>query len=227
MRSYDRSFGPRYLDSVQHISVSGFLFDNDGVLVDSHAQVAVAWAELARRFDLDYDTLAPLLIGRRSEDTLSRFLDGDVLSAAVDQLEIIEIEVAHDTPRIQGATEFLHSLTVPWTVVTSATTPLARARWAGAGLAVPDVVVTADDVTEGKPDPEPYLKGAEVIGVEPADIVVFEDAPAGGIAARDAGCVVVAVGDLEWSIEPDARIPDLTHVQFDAETSELLIPGGR
>jgi sugar-phosphatase len=211
---------------VQHISVSGFLFDNDGVLVDSHTQVEVAWAELARRFDLDYDTLAPLLIGRRSEDTLSRFLAGDVLAAAVDQLETIEIEVAHDTPRIEGAAEFLRSLTVPWTVVTSATTSLAKARWAGAGLVVPNLVVTADHVTKGKPDPEPYLRGAEMIGVEPNEIVVFEDAPAGGIAARSAGCVVVAVGDLEWTIEPDARVPDLAHVRFDAETSELLIPGG-
>ena len=211
---------------MQRISVSGFLFDNDGVLVDSHAQVEVAWTELARRFDLDYDTLAPLLIGRRSEDTLGRFLAGDVLAAAVDQLETIEIEVAVDTPRIQGAAEFLRSLTVPWTVVTSATTPLAKARWAGAGLVVPDLVVTADHVTKGKPDPEPYLQGAEMIGVEPNEIVVFEDAPAGGIAARDAGCVVVAVGHLEWTIEPDARVPDLTHVRFDAETSELLIPGG-
>jgi sugar-phosphatase len=212
---------------VQHISVSGFLFDNDGVLVDSHAQVEVAWAELARRFDLDYDTLAPLLIGRRSEDTLNRFLAGDVLAAAVDQLETIEIEVAQDTPQIQGAAEFLRSLTVPWTVVTSATTPLAKARWAGAGLVVPELVVTANDVTKGKPDPEPYLRGAEMIGVEPNEIVVFEDAPAGGIAARGAGCVVVAVGDLEWTIEPDARVPDLAHVRFDAETSQLLIPGGR
>ena len=110
--------------------------------------------------------------------------------------------------------------------MTSATTSLAKARWAGAGLVVPNLVVTADHVTKGKPDPEPYLRGAEMIGVEPNEIVVFEDAPAGGIAARSAGCVVVAVGDLEWTIEPDARVPDLAHVRFDAETSELLIPGG-
>jgi sugar-phosphatase len=212
-----------YLDSVQRISVSGLLFDNDGVLVDSHAQVEVAWAELARRFDLDYEALAPVLIGRRAVDTLSKFLAGDVLAAAVDQLEIIEIEVAHDTPRIDGAAEFLRSLTIPWSVVTSATSPLASARWAGAGLAVPNAVITAEHVTEGKPDPEAYLRGAELIGVEPAEIVVFEDAPAGGVAARNAGCMVVAVGDLEWTIEPDARIPDLTHVRFDAAHSDVVI----
>jgi sugar-phosphatase len=209
------------------MAASGFLFDNDGVLVDSHAQVEVAWAELARRFDLDYATLAPLLVGRRAGDTLSRFLAGDALAAAEEQLERIEIEVAHDTHRIDGAAEFLGSLTVPWTVVTSATTPLARARWEAAGLDVPNAVVTADQVREGEPDPEPYLRGAEMIGIEPAEIVVFEDAPAGGIAARDAGCMIVAVGDLEWTFEPAARIPDLTHVVFDAERSELVIPAGR
>lgn len=212
-----------YLDSVQRISVSGLLFDNDGVLVDSHAQVEVAWAELARRFDLDYEALAPVLIGRRAVDTLRKFLTGDVLAAAVDQLEIIEIDVAHDTPRINGASEFLHSLTIPWSVVTSATTPLASARWAGAGLAVPNAVITADHVTNGKPDPEAYLRGAELIGIAPAEILVFEDAPAGGVAARNAGCMVVAVGDLEWTIEPDARIPDLTHVRFDAAHSDVVI----
>ena len=208
---------------MQRISVSGLLFDNDGVLVDSHAQVEVAWAELARRFDLDYEALAPVLIGRRAVDTLRKFLTGDVLAAAVDQLEIIEIDVAHDTPRINGASEFLHSLTIPWSVVTSATTPLASARWAGAGLAVPNAVITADHVTNGKPDPEAYLRGAELIGIAPAEILVFEDAPAGGVAARNAGCMVVAVGDLEWTIEPDARIPDLTHVRFDAAHSDVVI----
>ncbi len=208
---------------MQRISVSGLLFDNDGVLVDSHAQVEVAWAELARRFDLDYEALAPVLIGRRAVDTLRKFLTGDVLAAAVDQLEIIEIDVAHDTPRINGASEFLHSLTIPWSVVTSATSALASARWAGAGLAVPNAVITADHVTNGKPDPEAYLRGAELIGIAPAEILVFEDAPAGGVAARNAGCMVVAVGDLEWTIEPDARIPDLTHVRFDAAHSDVVI----
>lgn len=80
-------------------------------------------------------------------------------------------------------------------LVTSATEPLMRARMRAAGLPVPDVVVTAEQVAEGKPDPEGYLRAARLLGVDPEDAIVFEDAPAGLAAARSAGMRAVAIGD--------------------------------
>ena len=115
---------------------------------------------------------------------------------------------------LHGAIELLDALTLPWTVVTSASLPLAVARWQGAGLRVPEQVVSAESVSRGKPDPQPYLAGAELLGVDPERVLVFEDAPAGGLAATAAGCTVVAVGDAAWPIEPAARVPDLSFVRI-------------
>ena len=190
--------------------VEAVLFDNDGVLVDSHAQTERAWRTLATEFDLDIDTLLVELVGVRAVDTLGRHLSGDRLTEAVARLEDLEVELAPLTEPEPGALDLLDGLPPDrWTVVTSATRRLATARWRGAGIPIPPITVTAEDVDRGKPDPEPYLTGAARLGVDPTRCLVFEDAPSGGAAARAAGAAVVAIGHQPWPIEPDARVADL------------------
>lgn len=198
------------------ISCRGVLFDNDGVLVDSHRQVVEAWTEIANLHDLDLDRLLTELVGVRAHDTLSRFLPPEKVEQAVITLERLEVETATGTEAIAGATGLLGRLPSDrYAIVTSASRRLAEARWAGAGIPVPPVVVTADDVSRGKPHPEPFLTGAAGLGVDPADCVIFEDSPSGALAAAAAGSVVVAVGDQNWGVEPVARIPDLTAVTIE------------
>lgn len=197
------------------------LFDSDGVLVDSHVQVVESWTRLAAEFGLDIDRLLTELVGVRAVDTLGRYLAGDRLAAACDRLEDLEVETAGGTVPVAGAAELLRSLPVGrWTIVTSATRRLGTARWRGAGLPVPDRLVTADDVTAGKPDPQPFLAAARVLGVDPTRCLVFEDSASGGRAALAAGASVVAVGDQPWPFEPAARVPDLRSVRV------VPVPGG-
>lgn len=203
--------------------VEAILFDNDGVVVDSHAQTEQAWRQLADEFDLDADRLVAELAGVRAIDTLGRHLDGDRLTAAVDRLEDLEVELAHLTEPLAGAAELLDRLpTERWTIVTSATRRLATARWRGAGLPLPAAAVTAEDVTRGKPDPEPFLAGARRLGVDPARCLVFEDSPSGGAAGVAAGATVVAVGPQVWPTEPVARIPDLRLVEAATDGDGVL-----
>jgi sugar-phosphatase len=198
------------------LAVDAVLFDNDGVLVDSHAQTERAWRQLAAEFGLHAPTVLAELAGVRAVDTLGRHLEGGRLAAAVDRLEDLEVELAHLTRPVPGAAELLGRLPAGhWTVVTSATRRLATARWRGAGLPIPPVTVTAEDVVRGKPDPEPFLTGARRLGVDPTRCVVFEDSPSGGAAARAAGAVVVAVGPQRWPEEPPVRIADLRPVATD------------
>lgn len=196
------------------LSCDAVLFDSDGVLVDSHVQVVECWTRLAAEFGLDIDRLLTELVGVRAVDTLGRHLSGDRLVAACDRLEDLEVETAGGTVPIVGAAELLAALPDGrWTIVTSATRRLGTARWRGAGLPVPDRLVTADDVTAGKPDPQPFQAAAKVLGVDPARCLVFEDSASGGRAALAAGATVVAVGDQPWPFEPAARVPDLHSVR--------------
>lgn len=203
------------------ITVDAILFDNDGVLVDSHREVELAWRQLAGEFDLDAEELLVQLIGRRAVDTLSQHLDRDRCQAATARLEDLEVELADQTKPLVGALELLDQLQgARWTIVTSGTRRLAEARWRGAAIPLPGRPITADDVTNGKPDPEPFLVGARALGVDPGRCLIFEDSPSGGEAARAAGAPVVAVGSHAWPFEPLARVDDL------AAVSAELTPDG-
>lgn len=209
------------------IHASAILFDNDGVLVDSHDEVEQAWRQLAGEFGLDAETLLPELIGVRSVDTLSRYLPSEQCSEAVDRLEDLEVELAAQTRPLTGAVALLDQLAgldgARWTIVTSATRRLAVARWAGAGITIPPSTVTADDVSKGKPDPEPFLVGARKLGVDPGRCVVFEDSPSGGAAGVAAGASVVAVGSIEWETRPVARVQTLDQVSVTAGDAGGLV----
>jgi mannitol-1-/sugar-/sorbitol-6-phosphatase len=199
--------------TVTEMTVTGVLFDSDGVLVDSHRHSELAWRALCAEFDLDFEAVASTLAGVPAHQTLGRLLSGDTLAAATARLEDLEVETADDTATIPGAIELLAALPADrFAIVTSASRRLGEARWRGAGLALPRHTITCDDVRLGKPDPEPFLAGAALLGATPADCVVFEDSPAGCRAAVAAGMPVVAVGAQPWPTEPAARVTDLTAV---------------
>jgi sugar-phosphatase len=132
------------------------------------------------------------------------------------ELARLEIDNVEGTVEIPGAAALTASLPPDrWTVVTSGLRELAIGRLSAAGLRHPAAFVAAEDVTHGKPDPEPYLRGAEVLGIDPADCVVFEDAPAGIAAARAAGVGrVVGVGEASREGAPDVVIADLRSAQW-------------
>lgn len=208
------------------IEAEAVLFDNDGVLVDTHDQVVVAWTQLAREFGLEIAPLLVELVGRRAADTLGRHLSPEETERAVARLEDLEVEHAGATRPIAGAVDLISGIEPGrWTIVTSASRRLAVARWRGAGIPESRVSITAEDVNEGKPSPEPFLAGAAALGVAPERCVVFEDSPSGGVAALSAGATVVAVGRQEWPEVPAARVPDLNAVsaEFDREAEMIRL----
>ncbi len=207
----DRSNQPEFVE----LEAEAVLFDNDGVLVDSHDLVEVAWTKLAQEFSLDVETLLAQIAGVRAIDTLVQYLEQPSLDRAIAHLEQIEMELAPQTKSLHGAVQFLNSLpTNRWSIVTSASRRLALARWSGAGIPIPTNTVTADDVTRGKPDPEPFIAGAHMLRAQIEHCLVFEDSESGARAGLAAGARVIAVGDTPWSFEPAARVPDLSFVSY-------------
>lgn len=196
------------------------LFDNDGVLVDSHDAAIEAWGIWSSEFAPHFDWNQPENAGRRAEDKVREQVAPELFEVANDRINQLEQDTAHLTEALPGAVALTSSLPAgTWTVCTSANVNLGRARLEAAGVPVPAELVTADDVARGKPFPDPYLLGAERLGVAAADCVVFEDAQAGVLAAEAAG-VGLIVGVSERALETTASIVvrDLRGISFDGET---------
>ena len=175
------------------IEVRGILFDMDGVLVSSLGSVERSWTTYGERRGVDGATAIKAAHGKRAIETI-RLLRPDLDEA--EELKFIEdIECAdvEDIEVLKGVKNLLARLPVGhWTIVTSATYRLARLRLETAGLLVPKRFISADMVHDGKPHPEPYLKGAALLGFAPEECLVIEDAPAGVQAGRAAGAKVLA-----------------------------------
>ena len=186
----------------------GILFDCDGVLVDSDESVMSAWGRWADDLGLDRDAVTSIVHGRRSEDSVAELLPESQWPAAIELIDRYEIEDAASVRAIRGAVGLVNSMPAgSWAVVTSGTRELATARLRAAGFALPAVLVTADDVSRGKPDPEGYLAAATRLGLAPADAIVLEDAQAGIDAGRAAGAsAVVGVGRVD--LRADVLVPD-------------------
>lgn len=174
---------------------SAVMFDMDGTLVDSRAVVERIWRDWAALHCLDIDAILAVSHGRRTIDTVKLFshpgMDCEAEAAA---LEAKEIEDTQGIVAVGGAASLLSRIAREnWAVVTSASRELAMRRMAVAGLPLPPVLIAAEDVTLGKPNPEGYRKAAKTMNVEVADCLVFEDAPTGIEAGTRAGCDVVAI----------------------------------
>ena len=186
-------------------SCSAILFDLDGVLVDSTRAVDREWREWARRKGVDGNAVMAIAHGVRTIEVIRRVaphLDADAEAWEIENEEANDQQGVHVMP---GAVALERSIPEGrWGVVTSGTRLLASARLRFCGLAVPPVLVTAEDVSHGKPHPEPYLKGAELLGFEPADCLVVEDAPAGIQSARAGGFRVMGI----TSTYPASKLSD-------------------
>ncbi|MEU3979955.1 HAD family hydrolase [Streptomyces sp. NPDC026672] len=199
------------------IHAQALLFDNDGTLVSSLASVERCWTRWAREYGITAEAFGKVeLHGRTAAEIAADLLPADVVPEAVARIEQLEVE---DVPGggvllLPGTRDLLDSLPADrWAVVTSATRRLAEARLAAVGIR-PKTFVTGDDVTRGKPDPEPYLLAARQLGVDPARCVVFEDAPAGLRAGRAAGMTTVALATTHapGDLDADVVVTDLSAV---------------
>jgi sugar-phosphatase len=212
---------------MQSFSCSAILFDLDGVLVNSISSVERAWLKFAMRHKLDPATVLQAAHGHRSIETVRLLLpevDAEIENKIVEQDEIDDAEGLKAT---EGAAELLSILPADrWTIVTSGTRPLATARLRAAGLQIPKNLVAADEVINGKPHPEPYIKGATALGYDPRDCVVFEDAPTGIASGKSAGARVIAVPgtyDAAQLMAADAKVATLAHVSIEVNASGLTV----
>ena len=172
---------------------AAILFDLDGVLLDSTRVVAAQYTRWALENGLDPVVVMHAAHGVRTIEVIQRVaphLDAEAETSKIEKREAVDDEVV----RMPGAVELVNSIPPGrWCVVTSGTRLLATTRMRRFGVPIPDILVTADDVKRGKPDPEPYLKGAQLLSVDPAECVVVEDAPAGIQAAHAAGMKVISL----------------------------------
>jgi sugar-phosphatase len=217
------------------IRCRGVLFDLDGVLVDSTPAVARVWAGWAREHGFDPDEVVRRAHGRPSISTIRELLPGGDHEAEDREMERREIADVEGVIPLPGAMELLQALPLErWAIVTSCTRPLAGVRIRAAGLPQPKHLVTASDVLRGKPDPEPYLKGAQVLGVPEAECVVIEDAPAGIRAGKAAGARVLALRTTASDAElreagADWIVDDCSEIFLDSAVKDetILLLGRR
>ncbi len=170
----------------------------DGTLVDSTAIVEQAWAYWAQRYQLDLQELLDYSHGRPTLATMeyfgARFAPGRDWHSEADEMQLYELNLSGGTVAIPGARQLIAELdSTPWAVVTSAPRHLAERRIQEAGLPLPGVLVPADEIQNGKPNPEGFLKAANALGVAPGNCVVFEDTPPGVEAGLRAGMQVAGM----------------------------------
>lgn len=191
------------------------LFDIDGTLVDSTHSVEYVWRTWAAANNLDADHIMAISHGRRSRDTLAELITEEQIDTALADMRVLELETMHTVLELPKTVEILTSLpSHRWAAVTSGDRALMTARMQACGVPIPEVMVTSEDVSRGKPDPEGYLLAASRLGVDPRACLVIEDAPAGLQAARAAGCGVLAVATSHPAamLEGYEVVPDLSHV---------------
>jgi mannitol-1-/sugar-/sorbitol-6-phosphatase len=205
---------------------AAILFDLDGVLVDSTRSVERQWRIWAREHGIDEEKAMAIAHGVRAVEvirTIAPHLDAE---AEVVKLEALEAADHAGVTVMRGAVALVRAIPDGrWGVVTSGRRNLATARLQLAGISSPPTMVTASDVTNGKPHPEPYLKGAKLLGVNPAECLVIEDAPAGIRSAHAGGMKVIALASTYPASalgEADAVVEKLEQIQVALDGARML-----
>jgi sugar-phosphatase len=215
------------LSSVITLHPRGILFDMDGVLVSSLGSVERSWEKWAQARGVDPRLAIRTAHGRRAIESV-RLLRPDLDDLKeLEWLEEMEISDKVGLETLAGVERILENLPEKyWTVVTSATERLARSRMEAGGIRVPARIVSADMVKHGKPHPEPYRKGAELLGLAPADCLVIEDSASGAEAGHAAGCKVIATlysHSLESLLHADWVLPSLEDLQVEVAGNGLEV----
>jgi mannitol-1-/sugar-/sorbitol-6-phosphatase len=205
---------------------SAILFDLDGVLVDSTRSVSRQYRLWAQKANLDPRIVEDIPHGVRAIDVVRKLAPHLDAEAEVVRLEKMEAEDQEGVVVMPGATELLKSIPQDrWCVVTSGTRYLATCRLKHANLPTPRVMVSADDVSKGKPDPEPYLTGARLLGMNPVDCLVIEDAPAGIQAAHAGGMKVIGITSTypATTLQADVVIQNLAQIKVKTNDGQALV----
>ncbi|MEV0321327.1 HAD family hydrolase [Streptomyces sp. NPDC050658] len=209
------------------IQAEALLFDNDGTLISSMESVYRCWTRLAQEYGITAEDFGRVeLHGRPAVEIIRDLLPAERVAEAVARIEELEVsDVAGGVVLLPGTRELLESLPPErWAVVTSAGRRLAEARLAEVGIR-PEMLIAADDITHGKPDPEPFLLAARKLGVDPARCVVFEDAPAGLTAGRAAGMTTVALTTTHQADELAADVTDVVVKDLSAVSAQVIAGG--
>jgi sugar-phosphatase len=203
------------------------LFDIDGTLVDSTAAVERTWHTWADSHGFDPNVILETSHGRRSIDVVSELIAGEHVQAAVDELIAIGETDLDGVIALPGAGKALAAVRGQrWAAVTSGEARIMLPRLEAAGLTPPEVMITADDVTRGKPDPEGYTMAAHRLGVDPQRCLVVEDAPAGIAAGLASGAQVLAVTTTHETDEltrAHAVVPDLSACDFSSAGGQGIV----
>lgn len=206
------------------ITASAVLLDMDGTLVNTDAAIERSWRRWAARYGLDGAYVYGISHGRQGHETMAEALPGRSREQNLAEARAMLAADVADTDgviAVPGAAWFLAALAdVPHALVTSATDAMARARMSLVGLPLPPVVVTAEQVSVGKPAPEGFLKAAAALGVDPADCVVFEDSAAGIAAAKAAGMRTIGIGQRALAHETELHARDFNDLRL------ATAPGG-
>ena len=197
----------------------------DGTLVHSTTEVETVWRLWCQGHRLDPAPVLAMCHGVRSREVIRALAPQLDLAREVALLDELEIQHAGVAEPIAGARTLLGALSpARWVLVTSASQRVARHRLASAGLPLPRLLIGAEDVVRGKPDPEPYLLVARRLGLAPADCLVFEDAPAGIRSALQAGCQVVQIGgDKRLDGGVRARLEDWRQIRLTEDEAGLQL----
>ncbi len=181
------------------LSFKGLLFDLDGTLVDSSEVITRAWEAFALKYKIDVDIILPTVQGKPTNEAIKALrpdASDDEIYHDTKWLEAMEAQDTAGVIALPGSAELLDTLNksnIPWAIVTSGTLPVATARIKATNLPFPTVLVTPELLSQGKPAPEAYLLGAEKLGLEAKECIVFEDAPAGVMSGVAAGANVVGI----------------------------------
>ena len=220
------------MTSTRSFRCKAILFDLDGVLVNSAELVERTWRVWAARHQLDAEKVIAVAHGRRTIETVRIVAPHLSVDAEVAALESSEIITSEGVYKIPGARELLEMLpSERWAVVTSGIRAVAEFRIRHTGLPMPSVMICADDIPRGKPDPEGYLTAAMRLGQPPGDCIVIEDAPAGIEAAHNAGMRAIAIAATYPAAKLSAadlvveRLADLTSIVWDGEHGAIEVKG--